>query len=242
MDLEGVLVSKHIRAGKKRYSSRILEVRFLVTGHKEPGASGDAGEEKTMRRSAVVLVAVGTLVIVPVALAEHGSAWPPPPGPVLGPGDSVPICHATGSETNPFVANHPSSAGVLNGHWGSDHQGGEDIIPPFQFQQNANAEVDQTASSGQNWDAEGQALWANECELAEGGGAGGNPPPPPEPPSGGGAGAGGGGGGGSLGGEAAGGGGQGALPFTGLPFAVLGLAGLALLLGGLGLMRSGRTR
>lgn len=81
----------------------------------------------------------------------------------------------------------------------------------------------------------------------EGGGAGGNPPPPPQPPqqpsppqppSSGAAGA---GGGGSLGEEAAGGG-EGALPFTGLPFAVLGLAGLALLLGGLGLMRSGRTQ
>jgi hypothetical protein len=55
------------------------------------------------------------------------------------------------------------------------------------------------------------------------------------------AGAGAGGGGGSLG-ETAAGGGEGALPFTGLPFAVLGLAGLALLLGGLGLMRSGRTQ
>jgi hypothetical protein len=81
----------------------------------------------------------------------------------------------------------------------------------------------------------------------EGGGAGGNPPPPPQPPqqpsppqppSSGAAGA---GGGGSLGEEAAGGG-EGALPFTGLPFAVLGLAGLALLLGGLDLMRSGRTQ
>ena len=72
----------------------------------------------------------------------------------------------------------------------------------------------------------------------EGGGAGGNPPPPPPPPSGGGgAGA---GGGGSLG-EAGGSGAQGALPFTGLPVALLGIAGLALLLGGLGLMRPGRT-
>jgi hypothetical protein len=83
--------------------------------------------------------------------------------------------------------------------------------------------------------------------VEEGGGAGGQPPPPPTPegpqptpppPPGGGAGA---GGGGSLG-EEAGSSGQGALPFTGLPFAVLGLAGLALLLGGLGLMRSGRTQ
>jgi hypothetical protein len=40
MDLGEVLVSKHIRAGKKPYNSRILEARFLVTGHKEPGLLG----------------------------------------------------------------------------------------------------------------------------------------------------------------------------------------------------------
>jgi hypothetical protein len=70
--------------------------------------------------------------------------------------------------------------------------------------------------------------------VEEGGGAGGQPPPPPQPPAGG-AGA-----GGALGGEA-GGGAQGALPFTGVPFMLLGGAGLALLLGGLALRRSGRT-
>jgi hypothetical protein len=187
-----------------------------------------------MRRFAVVLIAVGTLLVVPAALAEHGSAWPPPPGPVLGPGDSVPICHATGSATNPFVANHPSSAGVLNGHWGSDHQGGEDIIPPFQFQQNANAEVDQTASSGQNWDVEGQALWANECELAGGGGGGATT----GGDNGGGGGAGAGGGGGeSLGETAAGGAGAGALPFTGLPVWIVLLAGVSLVSGGFAVLR-----
>jgi hypothetical protein len=70
----------------------------------------------------------------------------------------------------------------------------------------------------------------------EGGGAGGQPPPPPPPPAAGGAGA----GGAELGEEAAGGA-AGELPFTGVPVALLGIAGLALLLGGLGLMRIGRT-
>jgi hypothetical protein len=81
--------------------------------------------------------------------------------------------------------------------------------------------------------------------VEEGGGAGGQPPPPPAgpqptpppPPGGGGAGA---GGGGSLG-EEGGSGGQGALPFTGLPFALLAGAGLALILGGLALRRTART-
>ena len=75
-----------------------------------------------------------------------------------------------------------------------------------------------------------------------GGGAGGNPPPPPAPPSGGGeAGAGAGGGGGGSLGEVAGSAAQGALPFTGLPAELVGLAGLALLLGGFALMWRGRA-
>jgi hypothetical protein len=202
-----------------------------------------------MRRFAAIAGAAAALVLVPAALAEHGSAWPAPPGPVLGPGDSVPICHATGSATNPFVANHPSSAGVLNGHFGADHQGGEDIIPPFQFQQNANSDVDTTASNGQNWDAEGQAIWADECELAGGGGGGtttggtttggtttGGTTTGGTTGGGGGAGAGGGGGGASLGTEAAGEA-AGQLPFTGLPVWIVLLAGLGLIGGGLGMLR-----
>jgi LPXTG-motif cell wall-anchored protein len=43
----------------------------------------------------------------------------------------VPICHATGSASNPFVFIEPSAAGVWNGH--IDHQHMEDIIPPFTY-------------------------------------------------------------------------------------------------------------
>jgi hypothetical protein len=192
-----------------------------------------------MRRFAVILVAIVPLFLMgaTAALAQGNS---------INQGRHT-ICHATGSESNPFVVITPAKAGVYNGHLatssggqaGADHQDAEDIIPPFQYDADRNGTAE---TYSQNWDAEGQAIFNADCELAAGGGgAGGNPPPPPQPPSGGGAGAGGGGGGGSLGEEAAGGG-EGALPFTGLPVAVLGLAGLALLLSGLGLMRSGRTR
>jgi len=44
-------------------------------------------------------------------------------------GDKVTICHATGSETNPYVLISPSAIGVKAGH--IDHQHGEDIIPQF---------------------------------------------------------------------------------------------------------------
>jgi hypothetical protein len=37
------------------------------------------------------------------------------------------ICHATGSDSNPYVVNNPANPGVENGH--TDHQNGEDVIP-----------------------------------------------------------------------------------------------------------------
>jgi hypothetical protein len=67
----------------------------------------------------------------------------------------VTICHATGSATNPFVVITPSASGVYHGHLGSSHQDGRDIIPPFTYN-------GQTYS--QNWDAEGQAMWATGCQ------------------------------------------------------------------------------
>jgi hypothetical protein len=66
----------------------------------------------------------------------------------------VTICHATGSESNPYVVNTPAKAGVVNAH--IDHQHDEDIIPPFEYQ-------GQTYE--QNWDAEGQAIHEAGCTI-----------------------------------------------------------------------------
>ena len=43
------------------------------------------------------------------------------------PQDHTTICHATGSDKNPFVVIKPANPGVENGH--ADHQDGEDVIP-----------------------------------------------------------------------------------------------------------------
>lgn len=67
----------------------------------------------------------------------------------------ITLCHATGSEQNPFVSISISPAGAFNGHLGAGHQNGEDIIPPFQFN-------NQTYS--QNWDSTGQAIYRNGCK------------------------------------------------------------------------------
>lgn len=95
--------------------------------------------------SAALLVALGAALLVFAT-------------PATATADKVAICHATGSESNPFVLIEPSAAGVYNGHLGADHQNGEDIIPPFTYQDHVYS---------QNWDSEGQAIFDNDCEVAD---------------------------------------------------------------------------
>ena len=72
--------------------------------------------------------------------------------PAIGAGGQVSICHATASASNPFVLIHPAAAGIVNGHLG--HQDGADVVPPFTYK---------GITYSQNWDAPGQALFANGC-------------------------------------------------------------------------------
>jgi hypothetical protein len=92
----------------------------------------------------------------------------PSPSPTA-PGDhdkKITICHATGSETNPYVVITIALQG-LNGHANANHQLSEDIIPP-----NSGTIV----PNGQNWTAEGQATFNNGCVPVA--------VPPTVPPSG----------------------------------------------------------
>lgn len=63
--------------------------------------------------------------------------------------NKITVCHATGSESNPFVSVTVSKNAVLNGHGG--HAG--DIIPPFD------------GFEGQNWTATGQDIYNNVCKV-----------------------------------------------------------------------------
>jgi hypothetical protein len=72
----------------------------------------------------------------------------------------VEFCHATGSESNPYVLLDTSvNAFYQAGH--DTHQGGRDIVPPFSYKKQG-----QTISfPGLNWDATGQAIFKNGCEV-----------------------------------------------------------------------------
>jgi hypothetical protein len=78
----------------------------------------------------------------------------------LAPPTTVRICHATSSQSNPYVSNEPAIGN--NG----DLQGGHlnhanDIVPPYSY-------VDENGEPqtypGKNWDDNGQTIWENGCK------------------------------------------------------------------------------
>jgi hypothetical protein len=74
--------------------------------------------------------------------------------------NKVTICHATGSKTNPYVVITPDASGVIDGHY--PHQDHRDIIPAFDY-----VGKDKVVHhfAGQNWTAEGQAIFNNGCKV-----------------------------------------------------------------------------
>lgn len=95
----------------------------------------------------------GFALLNPVASAQsHGNGN-------NNPHNKVTICHATGSQSNPYVRITLNANGVVSGHHG--HQDGRDIIPPFTYNDHGTTRN----YPGQNWDTAGQAIWNNGCRV-----------------------------------------------------------------------------
>lgn len=80
------------------------------------------------------------------------------------PGNKVTICHATSSQTNPYVQIKVNANGSVSGHSGHSN----DIIPPFTYNDNGSNKN----FPGLNWTTHGQAIYNNNC-VDPGGGQGG---------------------------------------------------------------------
>jgi uncharacterized repeat protein (TIGR01451 family) len=88
------------------------------------------------------------------------------------PGNNVTICHGTNSDKNPYVQESPNADADAGGHaghtgpvWNStlkaSHTAWGDIIPPFDY----NTKSGVQHFPGLNWNAAGQAIWNNGCNL-----------------------------------------------------------------------------
>ncbi|WP_131682550.1 hypothetical protein [Pseudarthrobacter sp. YALA5] len=90
---------------------------------------------------------------------KPGGAVKPPGGGGHGNDDheKITICHATGSEKNPYVVVTIDLHG-LNGHANANHQHTEDIIPPNKGD---------VKPEGQNWTDHGKAIYNNDCKAAD---------------------------------------------------------------------------
>lgn len=99
-------------------------------------------------RVVVVMVAFGAVG----ATASVASATKPEPD------HTVTICHATASDSNPYVEITVDIASIV-GDSGHGHSGvnAGDIIPPFA--------MDGYSYAGNNWDDAGQTIYANGCDL-----------------------------------------------------------------------------
>ena len=128
-------------------------------------------------------VSVGALFVLAAAALAGATRIAPPLAPSSTPSAAsatghtpVTLCHATASQSNPYVLITTDDDGVLgsgasggNGHDG--HTG--DIVPPFVYTDNKGV---LRSYPGKNWDAAGQAIFENGCRPPE-------PPPTPPPPS-----------------------------------------------------------
>lgn len=94
--------------------------------------------------------------------------------------DTVSLCHATDSNTNPYEKISVSTDGAYNGHY-TQHKGDiypgtsgkwGDIIPPFNYSGH---------SYSLNWTTAGQATYNNGCVQPAGGMGGGDTNPPVVP-------------------------------------------------------------
>jgi hypothetical protein len=138
----------------------VTGVVYKVGGVTVSGSGNSTGGASSVTVTPEALNSSYTLTSsTPFVLTFTNYDCPPPPEE-----DKTSLCHATGSESNPYVfIENISVSGAFNGHLddgsggtNGDHQNGEDIIPPFEYK-------GQTYS--QNWNSVGQAIYRAECKV-----------------------------------------------------------------------------
>ena len=83
-------------------------------------------------------------------------------GAVVGAGDHVVICHATGGANGDGFVQIAPSAGTVFGHDG--HEGDRDIVPPFVYEDNQ-GDRETSLEKGNNWTSANIEIYNNGCSA-----------------------------------------------------------------------------
>lgn len=130
-----------------------------------PKTELDAGTNMTCTGSATAIA--GNYTNIGTVTSSHDLTASDPAN-YKGIVPTIRICHASNSQTNPYIVHNPSASGDLNGHAG--HTGDiwfpgmatwGDIIPPF-------TSYDGVYFPGLNWSEYGQAVYNNNCVIPQG--------------------------------------------------------------------------
>ncbi len=101
-------------------------------------------------RTRIHLAALAGVVVAAAAIIPAAAELPEK--------SKVTICHATGVEGH-WVKQNVAVESILRNNGHAYHQGGRDIIPPF------NPVGDLPPFAGLNWDDAGKAIWKNGCVV-----------------------------------------------------------------------------
>jgi uncharacterized repeat protein (TIGR01451 family) len=113
------------------------------------------------RQKRFLALVLGGAALVTLAGVAAAALLEGPDNP-LASNEQVTICHATGSATNPFVQLRDPVKQLFSENGHANHA--NDIIPSFYY---LDDNGDRQFYPGKNWDAEGQAIWANGCRSPE---------------------------------------------------------------------------
>src|SRR5579859_356912 len=118
-----------------------------------------ATKKSATRKGAKVMLTLGAGALMAAGVATSPAFATPPSG--HDEPQKVTICHATGSETNPFVQITVADESIFEAH--SEHQNMRDIVPAFTF---VNSKGESVSFAGLNLTASGQAMLDNGCAVA----------------------------------------------------------------------------
>lgn len=107
-----------------------------------------------MKKFSTILASLGLVLTALIGFSFFSA-----PAASAGESPNIQVCHATGSDTNPYTVNTISKTAVVKGTGHGGHA--DDIIPSFTYGETKDGPL--KTYPGQNWTTDNQALYKNSC-------------------------------------------------------------------------------